>query len=462
MKIEKFDGSEERSIIAAMISDARVLGRIASRWGDGNLFESDACNTIAEWCVDFFRRYNRAPQHDIRGLFESYARDGFRQSNGEAATIEKLLSGLSDEFATEIDNPDYLIDLTGEYFNRVRLMRLKQSLQGELDRGRLQYAEKLVQAYHRIEIGMGSGIDLLLDEEAVRSTFAEDDHHVLIEFPGPLGAFFGDELQRDGFVAFTAPQKTGKSYWLLALAYQALLCRRRVAWFQVGDMSEKQVKRLLLSRLAVCIVDVPQSISFTRGADNAIVETNERSFDRPLDEKLAWTACIDFLRKKIKTSHSPFRLSCHPVRGITVAGIKDILDEWDATGFQADVVVIDYADNLASVDTRQEQRDQVNDTWERMRALSQIRHCLVLTATQANAREGYNRHTLDRSCFSQDNRKLSHVTGMAGINVHGEEKRHGISRLNWIVLREDENDWQRVVHCAGCLALANPCVKSCF
>ena len=119
-----------------------------------------------------------------------------------------------------------------------------------------------------------------------------------------------------------------------------------------------------------------------------------------------------------------------------------------------DVIIIDYADILApEPNTGQLNiRDQINSTWKALRRLSQEKHCLVIAPTQADA-ASYNQTLLDLRNFSEDKRKLSHVTGMLGLNQTKEEKGRGIMRLNWIVLREDNFQTDRCLYVGQCLTL---------
>jgi hypothetical protein len=117
------------------------------------------------------------------------------------------------------------------------------------------------------------------------------------------------------------------------------------------------------------------------------------------------------------------------------------MDTWEREdNFIADVIVIDYADLLAPDPdiARLEWRNQVNKIWQRLRRLSQERACLVLTATQANARSYDEKKLLTRRNFSEDKRKLAHVTAMFGLNQTGEEKELNVLRVNPIVVREEE------------------------
>jgi hypothetical protein len=120
---------------------------------------------------------------------------------------------------------------------------------------------------------------------------------------------------------------------------------------------------------------------------------------------------------------------------------------------------VDYADILAASDNRLEKRDQINETWMRLRALSSNYHCLVLSATQTNA-EAYRAETVRKYHFSDDRRKNDHVTGMVAISMTDAEKNMGILRHDWIDQRERQET--RTLHVAGCRALMQPYIHACW
>ena len=53
-------------------------------------------------------------------------------------------------------------------------------------------------------------------------------------------------------------------------------------------------------------------------------------------------------------------------------------------GWVPDVIVLDYADLLA-LPSGMEKREGIDETWRRLRRLSQDFHCCVVTATQGDA-----------------------------------------------------------------------------
>lgn len=153
----------------------------------------------------------------------------------------------------------------------------------------------------------------------------------------------------------------------------------------------------------------------------------------PLTVKEASSVLDKFFVKQKKR----FRLSVHTSGTLTVKEMESILDMWEKKdGFVPDLIIVDFADILAA-DLKGEFRHQENNKWMQLRALSQKKHALVVTATWTDA-GSYDKDLLSLKNFSEDKRKYGHVTAMYGLNqdTKGREKEIGIIRLNEIVVRE--------------------------
>jgi hypothetical protein len=157
------------------------------------------------------------------------------------------------------------------------------------------------------------------------------------------------------------------------------------------------------------------------------------------------------------------RLSCHSNSTISIDGVQSILHDWEREEWVPDVVAIDYADILAPPHGIRETLDQTDETWKRMRRMSQDMHCLVVTASQSNAAAYTAKdNTLGRKHFSGRKTKLAHVNAMIGINCSEADKKLGVMRLNWVVRRNAQFSEQNAVTVAGCLGVANVAMKSLF
>ena len=173
-------------------------------------------------------------------------------------------------------------------------------------------------------------------------------------------------------------------------------------------------------------IKIPKKIRVNEN-DMRVPKTT-KSFTKNLSWRTARKACMKLIKSRIRSKETYFRLSCHPNTSISVQGIKSIIQNWAMEDWVPDVIVIDYADILNMDHYGLEGRDKINETWKQLRALSQVYHCLVVTASQTNT-GAYNTKVITKSNFSEDKRKLAHVTGMIGINSNDEEKQKGISRL---------------------------------
>lgn len=475
MKIETVDGSRERQVLISLVTSKQVLAQVAAHWRK-DFFYSRWSQAVAQLCVNFYRKHQDAPGKAMASLFATWSE---RQQDQEIVDrTSSFLASLSDEYEQQPEsNPAYMIDVANRHFREVLAHRFKEAFESALAAHNLEAAEELIATYHKVEMGANSGIDLFQDENEVAAVFDDDASEKLIDYPKPLNTFFQDTLCRDSFIAFLGTDKSGKSMWLLDLAWRAMLQRRRVAYFEAGDMSKKQIERRFLVRAAVhpsrsshpegnwpCKIRMPEQIKIGRNAEGGrttSVTYKPLTFDVPLNRELAWQACEKIMHGRINSKRSFFKLSCHPNSTLTVATIRATLEEWTVAGWVPDVVIIDYADILAPPVGKMEVRDQINTNWKQLRTLSQEFHCLVATATQSDAK-GYEQGTLSRRNFSEDKRKLAHVTAMFGINKTDDEQEKGLCRLNYIVRREGSYSTRKCITVGQCLALAQPAVLAAY
>jgi len=468
IKREKTQSQIERKLLTALVTSHEFLNQ-ASPILDLSLIEAPHFRLIAEWCLNYYHLYHTAPRQDIEIAYHSWA-EGCPDS-AESEAIHDLLEDLSASYTdTDPINVPYLIDHLRAYLERKSLQRLQDNVDFALHSGHPEEAKQHVLNYRPVEMLARLGVDPLRETTAWERAFAVSAQP-LIELPGDAGAFLNPALVRDGLIGIQGPEKRGKTFWCIEFVVRALQERRRVAFFQVGDLSEHQVMiRLGMywaerpSRADLCgKVNVPLRIEKPqRGPgpkpqpdeEEAHVEGRIRTFLKPLTKQACIKACQKFMRGcGLSPRKSYLKVSIHPNSSINVRGIMGILDRWEMTeGFIPDLIVVDYADILAPEDGRQIARDQVNDTWKALRRLSQERHCLVISPTQANA-DSYDRHTQSIKNFSEDKRKLAHVTGMLGLNQTEREKELGLMRLNWLVLRESPFNAHRCLWVGQCLAI---------
>ena len=462
MKHKKYDGSDSRRILSAMITDATVCARIGSKWENVGLFASRTENLIAKWAIKYHQKYGIAIRENIETSFENWA-DGGRVREETVESVGKLLDFLSEEYdKEESQSVEYILDMAGRLFNKVRLKQTLMAAESEIDDNEVEEAQDRIAEFRKVELGVGSvfkpGQDLEEWKEALDNSALEQ----LVKYPKGVGKFFWGEFGRDCFVSFVGASGSGKSWWLLDLGYRGARQRKRVAFFEIGDMSKNQVIRRLGQRALrrprydrIC--SIPTSLVHDEEGvdtdDTIITEDRMLSAITPKKSLDAW--------EKIQRKKDLFRLSCHPNSSINMEGIESILQDWISGGWVPDIIIIDYADLLAPPRGIQEERAQINHNWKRMRRMSQEYHCLLVTATQADAKS-YEKGLLRRKNFTDDRRKIDHTTAMVALNMTDSEKNRGITRLNWWKRRDEGYIETQQCKIAGSFSVGCPIILSCF
>lgn len=466
MKIREFESNTEKQILIALITNRDFVSQLYRMWVDkpeNIIFKHKYSKVIAGWCFKYFEKAKDAIGKNVEKRFLIWSE---KQRNKELIEpIEDFLVSLSDEYTkTEITNVPYLLDICNNWFLENKIRHLVERVDTLMELGQVTEANDLLEKHQKVDLNQEESFDIFGNDSEVDWFFEKPDP-CLFRMPGELGLFLGNELSRDSLLSFMGPEKSGKTKWMIEIAYQALKNRLRVAFFSVGDLSKHQMQNRIYTR--ICgrplikadekIYDYPTSLKIVNDKDvpgkliPAVTTkkiTKQRMTKEFLKEKLE-----DFRFTFLRSESSFLKISVHPSDSISVRGISTILDSWELQeGWIPDIVIIDYADILAPDKSFSESRESVNHTWSRLRQLSQKRHCCILTATQSDA-QSYNAVTLSKKHFSNDKRKFAHVNGMIGINRTEQEQRDQLYRLNWLVLREDEFDIMRTVATASCLGL---------
>lgn len=460
--IRKVDEPIERLIVTGMIVSKPFMEQLIPFY-QPHLLLSNECRTVGQWCLEYWQQYKNVPGQHIEDIFESHARNGLNED--EAGIIATMLGVASEEFErADQFNADYLLDQAERHLRSRSLSILAEDVKAALasPMGGCTEAERLLEEYHRVARPQSAGVCPFTDRSRIQRAFA-DPATPLFGYGGALGEVMNQRLVRAGFVVFLAPPKRGKSWWLMEMGLKASSNGCNVAFFECGDMTEDQWLRRFHVRASFNPYRHydPRYQGAIRIPD--LDEHGVVVYDEHEVASLDWRDAVRtgrFLMKK-KLRDRRFKLSCHPSSTLSISQVRTQLDMWERIeGFLPDVIIFDYADIMASEKhAPKEFRHQENEKWKGLRALSQERHALVLTASQSDA-DGMSRETLRMANFSEDMRKLAHVTAMYGLNQTLEEKRKGLMRVNEIVVREGDFDSGRTVTVLQALQVGRPVLKS--
>lgn len=490
MKIERTkpqDAQSERYIVTAMI----MSGRCCKAFKDMDCKEylqTSFAKTIADWCLQYYDRYETAPAYQIKAIFEEES-DFLEQDIADMT--EKFLESLSEEFErTEHFNSQYWIDYGEKYFKARSYKKLAKEIARAADQNDVKRADELYSDFNRVEVAQLDGVNVFdqkeITELQIRSE--ESDTRKLFKMPGALGEMIG-WVERETFFAFLAREKAGKSYVLEEFGFRAYREGCKVAYFDMGDMSKDQSDYRYLSYVTgkpyndryagptwIPILDClwNQDGRCTDGCSADIVKQDDKGKRYfacgPWDEEgedhetcieckkekprkfrgsvwwkkvnlsvWAWTEA----RRRAKWFETKFRRGvferCNwPMGTRRISDVESwIVQNRERNGWVPDVVIVDYPDIALPEDARMEFRHRENEKWMRLRSISQKFHCSVITVTQSDA-AGYKKKNLDLSNFNEDKRKYGHVTHFYAINKTLEEQELGLMRIAALILREDE------------------------
>lgn len=449
-----------------MIVSDKVLAKLSDKWNEEGSFTNPWANKIGEWCINYHKRYNKAPGKNIKSLFMSWADKA--KDNETVELIERFLQDLSGQYKGTKINVDYTIDQATTLFNEVELRRMIQEIEGDLDKGDIKEAYSRFNKVKEINTADTTWVDLFRDKSEVVDTFTENQESI-IKYPAGAGQFWGRQLSREGFISYLAPGKRGKTFHMIDMAYRALEQRQKVAFLEIGDLSKRQIIRRFMSRVAnrpfyrtTETRPFRYPIKFSLKDNVPKIKHKVIKYDDDLNQEQAWKACERLMKEDVRSlKQSFFQLLAVPNNSLSFNGMRSAIRSLERRGFVPDVIIVDYIDLFAKPPgySSADSREAVNENWKCCRGLSQDMHNLMVTATQGNAKS-YKADSLDTDHFSEDNRKFAHVTGMVGISQTAPEKEEAIQRLNWLVLREEEYSVTRFCYLANCFGITNPCLRS--
>jgi hypothetical protein len=212
------------------------------------MLDSRVAVKLADWCIEHYDKYGVAPYQDIHSIYKEKLKQGkIRREIGDAIE-QDILPYLNEQYVENGINAEFLANRTKDYYREQRIRKHLQDIETDLDKGKVENAEKLALSYKPIANERADELDLRSPELKNRLKFAfEKTSEPVLWYPGALGDMWNEHLVRGGFVGIMAGEKVGKTLVLLDMAVRAMRQGTSVAFFQAGDMTEDQQ----LMRLAI-------------------------------------------------------------------------------------------------------------------------------------------------------------------------------------------------------------------
>lgn len=474
---------EESILIGIIVSDSfcRHIEKILRK----GYFKNSHIERVAQWSIAYFKKYRKAPNRIIKDIFNVEKKN---LSKEEIDIIKLLLMKLSSKYETgDQMNVDYLLDKAIPYFKKRVMEDAIENATSLLELDKVDDAEREMNKIVSIQKDTSSW-ENPLDPKVVADFFEDQSSgkDFLFRLPGKLGKVAGN-FERNSLLGILGAAKRGKSFWIQELAIRALLERLNVVYISL-EMSSMKVKRRIYRRLTAQSDETKLYVypAFDCALNQSNTCTNpDRVNQRPLlvggerpklyDPAIRYKIC-NICRKKKNSDYKPatwfvrakrnkmealptikfiegvdmmlqdrFRFRAYPKFSANIQNILSDLEQLEAEeNFVPDVICIDYADILAPEDSRETGRDRIDRTWKMLGNLADVRHCLVVTASQSN-RKSIDKKFLQQSDVAEDFRKIANVDMMLALNQMPDEKRRGVLRVAVIAGREGNFDEFRTV-----------------
>lgn len=478
-------GEIARKVCTACIISDQILCKVAKIYRP-SIIENKHINSIIQWCVEYYQKYSSAPKQTIQDVFEQKIRKA--KDDETIEVLESILELASVEFERNCKNfnEPYYMDIVLDFFREESLKNTIEEANAELSQGNLTKAEEAVLGHNKMAVETDDSINPFTDADEIREAFEKNEEPIL-SFPGAFGELLNPHCVRDGFIVFIGPEKVGKTFWLQEVLMAGMRARCNIAFFSVGDMSKEQMTIRNCIRLAKrsnkrhscrarwvpvkdCVKNQNDTCRSKRRTSPCGLGIDEDDFasgefvpeEAPKEylpctncskiepsfwyrwqeeqKPLTWQEAYKLNQKFMQRMRGrEYKLKCAPNGTFSWDDVDRQLTIWEELeGFIADLVIFDYMD-IGGVEpgSPREFRHQVNEKWKAARRVSQKRHCLVASASQADA-GSYEAELITRRNFSEDKRIFAHVTAAFGLNKTNLEKQLGIMRVNPILTREGE------------------------
>jgi replicative DNA helicase len=465
---------EEKILVGLIVSDSfcRDIKSLIRK----DSFQVPYIQTISRWVLSYYDKYLKAPQGYIQDIF-NVEKNKLTEEYREL--ISSFLTRLSKDFENDNFNADYLKDKAILFLKKQSLKATSEKIQALIALDKISEAEQEMEKYKKISKETSKWVNPSADETI--NNYFEDvarNKNRLFQLPGMLGELIGP-FERNWFMAFLAPVKKGKSFFLQEIAVQAFLEKYKVVYVSL-EMDIFRVLNRLFKRVMAqaeenaifiypcfdCLRNQNNTCRKSERVNNKNgllnIDGNKPEYS-PSIKYRPCTACrgkgtkdyitetwfTTYKRDKLKLKHlkktvggltkmygDNLRVISYPAFSANLSEIRTAIDNLEYNeGFVPDVIVIDYADILAPEDSRLLGRERSDETWKMLKHMADSRHCLVVSASQSN-RQSFDKKNVTQTDISEDIRKVAHVDMMLALNQTPEEKDAGVVRVSVIAGRD--------------------------
>lgn len=422
--------SQQENLLCLLAFDAKhcVFIRNAVELSD---YAGKPNQDVAHACHEYIDRYGKPPGEHLPDLLHAQLN---QKDEGQAALYARLISGLPELFGQV--NAEYVLNQLEAWVRRQRLMRGVIRAHGEIEAGRIESAEEVLEEAMRQRLTVfNPGLTLADALKTLKHPDNEAEHTVPLGIPELDKRLLGPT--RKELHMLVAPPKRGKSWFLVHAGKQALLHRWKVAHITLEMSAERVLQRYLQSVLSLTRrqTDGARTSRFRRDSQDRLEAIEEEALAMRCIMDPAVQRDAGRKLKKLRFAQN-LMVKEFPSGSLTIPALKAYLDNLERVAhFVPDMLIIDYAD-LMRIDPKY-RREELGSTYVDLRGMATERNIAVMTASQSN-REGAKSKIVQDTHVSEDWSKVMTVDLAISYNQTEEEKKRGLARLYVSNARNEE------------------------
>jgi hypothetical protein len=484
----------ELKLLAYMVMSEDVIDAASRRYRAGELksnYFTQYNKRIFHWLIRYYEKLKKPPKHGIKDIWDAKKKS---LPSHVQELMEFTLENLADLYAAfEEDGSDpkdvSFFDLPN-FIRQSEISIIVEKAQNHISKGELDRAAELFEQFHDVKPDELEDEDMGVIMPATKKDLIESNkkveskENIAYEFDDPAIAKLFGPLRKSWLVAVTGTEKSGKSFFMDEIAYDAVFYQGKKVLKVNLELSEELQRRRVQRRITstcdeddegfivypvldcennqygTCQVKSKQRKMKKRGAlfefkEQVIGYANNKSWttcteclNNPKIRANAHSTkrfipCLWFDRSKVKAfngqlmvralkqfrpaTQENLRIKSFPRFSKTFDEVRTFIFRYiERQKWQPDIIILDYVDITAQVD--KDIRIDTDTKWKQASQLAGELNVLVINADQAN-KASRVQYQLDQLSTTESKTKDAHLDIRIALNRTETEMEQGITRL---------------------------------
>jgi len=392
-----FDVNYQKKILAMMTRDPKFLFSYGLDLIKPSYFTHFYFQIICKNLVFFVNEWNYLPDKDS---FARFITRNLKQTETQQDTIESILSLMDEIFYMDVDKIEDVVDYVLRFIQEQSLKQGLSRVVSILERGgNLEDAISIIQDSISIGKPLSYGLYFNSNVNTLQSRYSEEyavKNSISTGYPKLDKKMLGGMFRKFLYIV-VAPPGRGKTTFLSNVSAYNIMAKKRVVFYTL-EVPEVEIEFKHVSNIA------------------------ELSHDDVL--KLPSHVLLE--KFKVFEDCGMFFIKYFDPHTVTVSAIKSHLYRLKYNyGFEPDLIIIDYADNMNSLNTEnsknQNSYEERGNLYSDLISLAVSYNCPVLSASQPKV-DAWNKDTITKGDLAESSKKAHLAHGIISLNQTAEEK----------------------------------------